>query len=80
MARRPRIGQRHNPDRHTTQRTSVQLPASPDEIRRWRALASSNDVPLGRWLIEAARSYEIISSRQDALTDEEWSKVVRYGA
>jgi len=64
------------PDRHRGPRTLVQIPASPDDIRRWRALAKAGDLPLGRWLIEAARAYEIISERQDALSDEEWRRVV----
>lgn len=64
--------------KNVSPRHVVQLPAAPDELARFRAAAEEEGLPLGQWLVEAARAYKLMGKRPDAqLTDEDWRKVVR---
>jgi hypothetical protein len=41
-------------------------------------VTAGETLPLGQWLVEAARAYELMAKRPDAvLTDEDWRKIVR---
>jgi uncharacterized protein (DUF1778 family) len=63
---------------HVTERLRVNLPASAEEAKRFRAAAESEGLPLAQWVLEAARAYELIGkSPNGELTDEDWRKVVR---
>ena len=63
---------------HRTPRVPVQLPATAAEMARFREAAEEEGQTFSRWLLEAARAYELMGKRPDAvLTDEDWHEVVR---
>ena len=75
IAERPRTSRS---GQHVTERLRVNLPATAEEARQFRAAAEEEGLPLAQWLLEAARAYALIQRSADGtLTDSDWRKVVR---
>ena len=75
IAERPRTSRS---GQHVTERLRVNLPATAEEARKFRAAAEEEGLPLAQWLLEAARAYALIQKSADGtLTDSDWRKVVR---